>query len=906
MNKKIILSIIALCIVCLSLGYSMAESQLTYDVSMYMGDVIRLKNYISDHDINFQITDETVVQNMNASVLDVDQYQRIIPKDVGVGGLILSNNGQRFYLNITVESPIDSLVLGSDHIALLLGEIYQIEYTTETKEGFNKSVAVKFKWENSNPRVATISDTGEITTNAGGDVAFTGRVIGSDIEVSFNLTVNNHPNNVLIHSSDQLHTLNVGESLALSAYFGGKNITNTVRWFSATPDILKVDDKGVVTAVGEGKGEIQALSSISKKKGVYKIDGESMIDRVELNTKGIKFYTVGETFQLQFALYPKDKHNPPVLNGYRYTTSNSKIATVSSNGLITAKAPGIALITVIFDDSQKKAYCTVEVPDNYEIPVQNYVPVKKVELAPYDKNVLIGEKIPLSYTLFPENATNQKVSFKVFGGDDEQIQLIGGVYYFIPNKRGSIQIEVLASDNQKDDTTIAVTSPIDTLKLSLATRRNISPGQEKLYVGETVEVLTKITKKVGYSDADVYPSSLRYTVGDDRILELSVRGGKYHVRALKEGKTEVIVETIEGKHKYILWVRVENPVESISTDTLVRLPIGQHYQPRINSEIKSKVKDLSDFYILDELMKVSVEEFFLSEGYIDEEIRYELGVVEYYNKQTLNEQISEKIYQHQLRLTKLNELKATATDGYVLISDKSVISNRNQQPYTFYTIDGNRIVGHYPSKMEIKLTQNSTMNTASSTLICTSDQEQFSLSRLNKTYDQNALIKLYGLEQILGLLEKQEQVALLMAYMNNIELFEAMPTYEVLSSVARYQQNDALMSLITNVDDEITKGDLVSISVLLHKKYISATPSYDQYGTSHYYDVIEAAMLNAVALGHVGPKDSSYFGINETIRANEFHQMVKSVLPGYQVTYDGYYGVFTYAHVLKFLNKMSY
>ena len=66
---------------------------------------------------------------------------------------------------------------------------------------------------------------------------------------------------------------------------------------------------------------------------------------------------IGATVQLKATVTPSDAHDKSVT----WSSSNTSVATVSSSGLVTAKAPGTATITVKTNSGGKTATCTVTV-----------------------------------------------------------------------------------------------------------------------------------------------------------------------------------------------------------------------------------------------------------------------------------------------------------------------------------------------------------------------------------------------------------------------------------------------------------------------------------------------------------------------------------------------------------------
>ncbi|MEH7308336.1 Ig-like domain-containing protein, partial [Neobacillus drentensis] len=146
----------------------------------------------------------------------------------------------------------------------------------------------------------------------------------------------------------------VGRKLQLNATVEPANFTNSITWSSDNTDVAVVNSKGVVTGKAEGTATIKAT-----------IDGyeASCVVTVQTNpATGISldhesaFLTVPNdvTLQLNATVSPADTTDVVTWN-----SSNTNIADVDENGLVTAKYDGEATITASIGSF--KAECVVKV-----------------------------------------------------------------------------------------------------------------------------------------------------------------------------------------------------------------------------------------------------------------------------------------------------------------------------------------------------------------------------------------------------------------------------------------------------------------------------------------------------------------------------------------------------------------
>ena len=120
-------------------------------------------------------------------------------------------------------------------------------------------------------------------------------------------------------------------------------------------DIVKVDENGLVTAIGYGTAKVQLKAGSGAEKNIYfivtDINGNEQTELVKGDATSISFVdqfaTIrkGKTFQIEPIFYPLG-----IYDDVTYTSSNSKIASVSKTGLVKALKAGSAVIIVKTDD----------------------------------------------------------------------------------------------------------------------------------------------------------------------------------------------------------------------------------------------------------------------------------------------------------------------------------------------------------------------------------------------------------------------------------------------------------------------------------------------------------------------------------------------------------------------------
>ena len=138
------------------------------------------------------------------------------------------------------------------------------------------------------------------------------------------------------------------------------NVKN-VTFSSNHTNIATVSADGIVTGIAAGSARITATAEAANSGTVTAYVDITVttiaVTGVTLN-KNAASLTVGGTEQLTATIAPSNATNQNVT----WTSDTTSVATVSSSGLVTAKAAGTATITVTSAaDSTKKATCTVTV-----------------------------------------------------------------------------------------------------------------------------------------------------------------------------------------------------------------------------------------------------------------------------------------------------------------------------------------------------------------------------------------------------------------------------------------------------------------------------------------------------------------------------------------------------------------
>lgn len=158
-------------------------------------------------------------------------------------------------------------------------------------------------------------------------------------------------------------SIQVGALEQLTATVEPSNATNkAVNWSSNPTSVATVDNNGNVTAVAEGTATITVTTQDGNKTATCTVtvtpasSDPVAVTGVSLN-KTSTTLTVGGSETLTATVQPSNATNKAVT----WSSNPTSVATVDSNGKVTAVAEGTATITVTTQDGNKTATCTVTV-----------------------------------------------------------------------------------------------------------------------------------------------------------------------------------------------------------------------------------------------------------------------------------------------------------------------------------------------------------------------------------------------------------------------------------------------------------------------------------------------------------------------------------------------------------------
>ena len=412
---------------------------------------------------------------------------------------------------VTVINPLKAITITGTTHSIKKGQTTQLGLTYDPADTTDSVAAT---WTSSNTSVATVSKTGLVTALKDGSTTIKATVgnVSSTYDIAVKevkLTEIKMEEKALIHE---------GDTKALTVEYTPADTTDdkTVAWSSSDSTVASVDNNGTVTAVKPGSAVITA------KVGNYQATCAVTVDaplKEIVPEKAIIDMVKKQTANIAYSVVPADTTDSKDVT---FTSSDETVATVNSDGKVTAKKAGQATVTITGANGIK-ATVTVNVSE---------IPVNEVVLSAQDEIIEAGAKKTITATLKPENNTDdnqdvtwttsdEKIAKVVVDKDDSHKATIEGI------AAGSAVITATAANGTKAECTVKVPKHITSITL---------PGAVELTRGTSTTLNVTITP----ADTDD-DTTVTWKSSDSDVVKVDEKTGM--VYAVKAGKADVTATT---------------------------------------------------------------------------------------------------------------------------------------------------------------------------------------------------------------------------------------------------------------------------------------------------------------------------------------------------------------------------
>lgn len=220
----------------------------------------------------------------------------------------------------------------------------------------------------------------------------------------------------------------------------------TVKWTSSNEAVVTVDAAGKLTAKTAGKAIITAVTSDGNVMYCIVTVENIKVSKITITTTTSNKIATGKKVTLKATVTPSNAYN----KGVTWKSSNTKVATVSSSGVVTTKkkmgGKTVTITATAKDGSGKKA--------SYKIYVKKGI-VKKVYISGV-KSVKAGKKLYLKGKTSASSGANRTLKWSSSNTKYAKVSSKGTVTTYKAGKKKSVKITARAVDGSGKSKTVTI------------------------------------------------------------------------------------------------------------------------------------------------------------------------------------------------------------------------------------------------------------------------------------------------------------------------------------------------------------------------------------------------------------------------------------------------------------------
>ena len=244
-------------------------------------------------------------------------------------------------------------------------------------------------------------------------------------------------------------TLNPGKTEQLKITYLPDYATasiGTVKWTSSNEAVVTVDAAGKLTAKIAGKAIITAVTSDGNVMYCIVTVENIKVSKITIATTTSNKIATGKKVTLKATVTPSNAYN----KGVTWKSSNTKVATVSSSGVVTTKkkmgGKTVTITATAKDGSGKKA--------SYKIYIKKGI-VKKVYISGV-KSVKAGKKLYLKGKTSASSGANRTLKWSSSNTKYAKVSSKGTVTTYKAGKKKSVKITARAVDGSGKSKTVTI------------------------------------------------------------------------------------------------------------------------------------------------------------------------------------------------------------------------------------------------------------------------------------------------------------------------------------------------------------------------------------------------------------------------------------------------------------------
>ena len=428
---------------------------------------------------------------------------------------------------------VTGVTLSKSTLELKVNETHTLKETVAPDNATDKSV----RWSSNKESVATVSASGLVCAKKEGTATITVETNDGGFTASCEVTVK--PATVKVTGIELENTsliMQVNDTSFLTACVKPSNATNPkIIWTSCSPDVASVNSSGLVCAKQTGVAKITAKTEdggFSRTCVVTVTPNIVAVTGVRISHTTLEL-EANESCQLTANTLPSNATNKKI----DWTSSNESVATVRTSGLVCAKKAGTTIITASCEDYSATCILTV---------IEGGVPVTGVELSQTSLSMEVDSSYLLQAEVFPDNATNQTVTWCSCSSDVATVSEKGLIQ---AKTTGSVKITATTEDGNFSETCWVTIVPKGTLEQVPVESVSITSQEETYHLvkmGETLSLNATVMPAAATNKEVVWLS-------EDASIATVDASGVIHPRS--EGEVKITATSVVGGKTAEYWVK---------------------------------------------------------------------------------------------------------------------------------------------------------------------------------------------------------------------------------------------------------------------------------------------------------------------------------------------------------------
>ena len=260
------------------------------------------------------------------------------------------------------EAVVLPVAFGTDDAPAVTPETAATGESAETDEKLAKAASkLTVEWTSSDESVATVDATGMVVAVSAGEADITASVTDSEMSAVCKVTVKVAAKDITVPDNLDVK-LNDGNETTVEATVSPADATDVKVSYASTDEaVATVDKDGRVQVLQPGECDITTTLMQDGKKVTEKtthVKAFYEVESITLDSNEGKL-TVGNSHTIKATVVPEEVAAETTIE---WSSSNEKVATVDSNGKVTAVSSGNATITATAGEESANYEVTVEQP----------------------------------------------------------------------------------------------------------------------------------------------------------------------------------------------------------------------------------------------------------------------------------------------------------------------------------------------------------------------------------------------------------------------------------------------------------------------------------------------------------------------------------------------------------------